>query len=49
MGAGPGKRVLRQLDNAGWRGPDNLVVPHGIGLVFQIDTAVRQGSRLPSR
>ena len=26
---------MLQLDNAGWHGPENLVVPDGIRLVFQ--------------
>jgi hypothetical protein len=34
-GAGPDKRIVLQLDNAGWHGPENLVVPDGICLVFQ--------------
>ncbi len=29
------KRVVRQLDNAGWHGPENLSVPDGIRLVFR--------------
>lgn len=33
--AGRKKRVVLQLDNAGWHGPENLVVPDGIRLVFQ--------------
>jgi transposase len=35
VGAGPSKRVVLQLDNAGWHGPENLAVPDGIRLVFQ--------------
>jgi hypothetical protein len=35
VGAGPDKRIVLQLDNAGWHGPDNLAVPDGIRLVFQ--------------
>ena len=35
VGAGPSKRIVLQLDNAGWHGPENLVVPDGIRLVFQ--------------
>ena len=27
--------AVLQLDNAGWHGPENLVVPEGIRLVFQ--------------
>jgi len=34
-GAGENKRIVPQLDNAGWHGPDNLAVPDGIHLVFQ--------------
>ncbi len=35
VGAGRKRRIVLQLDNAGWRGPENLVVPDGIRLVFQ--------------
>src|SRR2546429_145230 len=35
VGAGPKKRIVLQLDNAGWHGPENLSVPDGIRLVFQ--------------
>jgi len=35
VGAGPSKRIVLQLDNAGWHGPQNLEVPDGIRLVFQ--------------
>ncbi len=35
VGAGPKKRIVLQLDNAGWHGPENLTVPDGIRLVFQ--------------
>ena len=35
VGAGATKRIVLQLDNAGWHGPDNLIVPDGIKLVFQ--------------
>jgi DDE superfamily endonuclease len=35
IGAGPEKRIVLQLDNAGWHGPENLAVPDGIRLVFQ--------------
>ncbi len=35
VGAGPDKRIVLQLDNAGWHGPENLEVPDGIRLVFQ--------------
>jgi transposase len=34
-GAGKNKRIVLQLDNAGWHGPENLAVPGGIRLVFQ--------------
>jgi transposase len=35
VGAGAGKRIVLQLDKAGWHGPENLTVPDGIRLVFQ--------------
>lgn len=35
VGAGPAKRIVLQLDNAGWHGPENLAVPSGLRLVFQ--------------
>ena len=35
VGAGSQKRIVLQLDNAGWHGPENLAVPDGIRLVFQ--------------
>ena len=35
VGAGADKRIVLQLDNAGWHGPENLTVPDGIRLVFQ--------------
>jgi transposase len=35
VGVGPKKRIVLQLDNAGWHGPENLSVPDGIRLVFQ--------------
>src|SRR5579864_2905197 len=35
IGVGDHKRAVLQLDNAGWHGPENLVVPKGIRLVFQ--------------
>src|SRR5262245_63436054 len=38
-GAGPNKRIVLQLDNAGWHGPENLTVPDGIRLVFRPPTA----------
>lgn len=34
-GAGEKKRIVLQLDQAGWHGPANLAVPDGIRLVFQ--------------
>jgi transposase len=34
-GAGKSKRIILQLDNAGWHGPENLRLPEGIRLVFQ--------------
>ena len=34
-GAGRKKRIVLQLDNAGWHGPRNLAVPDGLRLVFQ--------------
>ena len=33
--AGANKRIVLQLDNAGWHSPQNLAVPDGIRLVFQ--------------
>ena len=33
IGAGRKKRVVLQLDQAGWHGPDNLDLPDGIRLV----------------
>ena len=35
VGAGPSKRIVLQLDNAGWHGPENLAIPDGVRLVFQ--------------
>lgn len=35
IGAGENKRIILQLDNAGWHGPENLAVPDGVRLVFQ--------------
>ena len=35
VGAGARKRIVLQLDNAGWHGPKNLAAPDGIRLVFQ--------------
>ena len=35
VGAGKAKRIVLQLDNAGWRGPENLSVPDGVRLVHQ--------------
>ncbi len=34
-GAGANKRIVLQLDGAGWHGPGNLAVPDGVRLVFQ--------------
>ena len=34
-GAGKSKRIVLQLDCAGWHGPENLIVPDSIRLVFQ--------------
>ena len=34
-GTGPNKRIVLQLDCAGWHSPENLAVPDGIRLVFQ--------------
>ncbi len=34
LGAGPGKRILLVVDNAGWHGSKTLVVPKGIELVY---------------
>ncbi len=34
-GAGENKRIVLQLDNAGWHGPQSLAVPDGVRLVFQ--------------
>lgn len=35
VGAGKKKRIVLQLDNAGWHGPENLRLPDGIRLVYQ--------------
>jgi hypothetical protein len=35
IGIGNKKSAVLQLDGAGWHGPENLVVPEGIRLVFQ--------------
>jgi transposase len=35
VGAGKKKRIVLQIDNAGWHGPENLAVPDGIRLVYQ--------------
>ena len=35
VGAGADRRIVLQIDNAGWHGPKNLAVPDGIRLVFQ--------------
>ena len=34
-GAGAKKRIVLQLDGAGWHGPENLAVPDGVRLVYQ--------------
>jgi transposase len=34
IGAGPDKRILLVVDNAGWHGSKTLVVPAGIALVY---------------
>jgi hypothetical protein len=33
--AGKDKRIVLQLDNAGWHGPENLAIPDEMRLVFQ--------------
>ena len=35
VGADAAKRIVLQLDNAGWHGPENLALPDGVRLVFQ--------------
>ena len=35
VGAGKKKRIVLQIDRAGWHGPEKLAVPDGIRLVFQ--------------
>lgn len=35
VGTGKDKRIILQLDNAGWHGPENLAIPDGVRLVFQ--------------
>ncbi|MGA2795842.1 MAG: transposase [Roseiarcus sp.] len=35
VGAGKAKRIVLQLDNAGWHGPENLSVPDGVRLIHQ--------------
>jgi hypothetical protein len=35
VGAGPRKRIVLQMDQAGWHGPENVAVPDGIRFVFQ--------------
>jgi hypothetical protein len=35
VGAGPDKRIVMQLDQAGWHGPENINLPDGIRFVFQ--------------
>ena len=34
-GAGRDRRIVLQLDNAGWHGPENLAFPEGIRPVYQ--------------
>jgi transposase len=34
IGAGRKRHIVLVLDNAGWHGPEGLVVPEGISLVF---------------
>ena len=38
-GAGKSKRIVLQLDNAGWHGPENLAVPDGIRRAFSLRIA----------
>jgi hypothetical protein len=35
VGAGKKRRIVLQIDNAGWHGPENLRVPDGIRPVYQ--------------
>lgn len=35
VGAGKTKRIVLQIDGAGWHGPQNIRIPDGIRLVFQ--------------
>jgi transposase len=35
VGAGENTRIILQLDNAGWHGPEKLAIPDGVRLVFQ--------------
>jgi len=35
VGAGPQKRIVLQMDQAGWHGPQNVATPDGIRPVFQ--------------
>ena len=39
VGAGPTKRIVLQLDNAGCHGPENLAVPDGIHLSPELQPA----------
>ena len=39
VGAGPNKRMVLQLDNAGWHGPENLAVPMEFASSFNLPTA----------
>jgi len=34
-GAGKTRRIVLQIDGAGWHGPENVAIPDGIRLVFQ--------------
>src|SRR5262249_61836296 len=43
VGAGPTKRIVLQLDNAGWHGPENLAVPDAARRPAQDRGPVRQG------
>jgi DDE superfamily endonuclease len=33
--AGANKRIVLQIDGAGWHGPENIAVPDGVRLIFQ--------------
>ena len=34
-GAGKTRRIVLQIDGAGWHGPENVAIPDGVRLVFQ--------------